>query len=198
MKLMRRILQSEFLFPIVTFIVGLAIGLLLNDVPYLTFDKTVSLGEISNIIIALNVAIYIPFFLDKTIKGKRLEKEMILEKFDSLESQLDFQMEAVMKLHLKEDKVTKEEANELVLRVRALSNALVRLGNSCKTLLENQEINTQIEKLKDIQNKYWYDLTVNLKDKNPQISSDAYIRTSENVSGYLENISVVKSMVNRI
>ena len=195
---MRRILQSEFLFPIVTFIVGLAIGLLLNDVPYLTFDKTVSLGEISNIIIALIVAIYIPFFLDKTIKGKRLEKEMILEKFDSLESQLDFQMEAVMKLHLKEDKVTKEEANELVLRVRALSNALVRLGNSCKTLLENQEINTQIEKLKDIQNKYWYDLTVNLKDKNPQISSDAYIRTSENVSGYLENISVVKSMVNRI
>src|SRR3989338_741803 len=143
--------------PLITLIVGLIIGLIINDLPFIVLNKDITIGEISNLILTIVIALYIPFFLDKYINGKRVEKEILMEGFTKIEVDLQIQMKTVQAMHILES-VKKKDANSLILDVRSISKNLIRMEKSCTNFLNNPEVNLVVQRLKDNQVKYWEDL----------------------------------------
>ena len=188
--------QPGFILPSITLLCGICIGLLVDNIPYLSFKSELSLGEVANFILGVTVAIYIPFYLAKRIDNKRVEKNLLIEECETIVIVLHALQDYIEKPYLSQKVLAKSDSTQLLLKVRSISNRLDLLTKSISPYLE-EEIVTQITKLLiSNQTIFYNDLTINLRDKNPRITSDIYLKTEQNINQYLRNLSKLKILIN--
>ncbi len=179
------------------YLFGVISGAFLNDIPNITFKKEMSLGETANFILAVFIAIYIPFFLDKKINNKRIEKDIIIQASGNLNGELyDLKKTIIDPLHVSQRIVKQSEVKTILIRTRSISNMLGLLIKNVKPYVSDKDIKKITEELENNQLTFWTDLTFNLKDKNPKITQEVYLRTEKNINTYSGNISALIMRIN--
>jgi hypothetical protein len=187
-----------FIFLIVIFFVGITIGIIIRDFPYLTLKKEISLGEVSSFILALFVAIYVPFILDKKINGKRIEKEILLNECKDLSKEIHELRLLVESSHLKFKNIPKFNAEQIISRVRNIGNMLKLLIDDFFPYKEDKEIISILNTLKSNQYLYWENLTDHLRDRRRYISIDVFNKAQIDIYEYLGNISKLRMHLNDV
>lgn len=70
------------------------------------------------------------------------------------------------------------------------------LIKNVKPYVSDKDIKKITEELENNQLTFWTDLTFNLKDKNPKITQEVYLRTEKNINTYSGNISALIMRIN--
>lgn len=175
--------------PIAIFLLGIAFGVLIRDWPYLTFKKEISIAEITNLVLTLFVATYVPIFLSRKISNKRVEKDILIQSCNKLDSELLKLKDLVESAYVKRKTIKREIADTIILRVRTISNMLIALDDNLLEYKSITEVKNVINKLKNNQITFGNDLTLNLRDKKPKVTEDKYLLTETNLNEYSVNIS---------
>lgn len=183
--------KSDILVFLVVLVFGIVFGLLIEDLPYFSFKKELSLGEITNFIFVLFVTIY----LNAKISNKRIEKDILIEDCNKLDIDLCELRQLIESVFIKQ-KATKMEANKIILSTRNISNKLYLLIENASPYKNEAEIKKITTDLTINQRLFWEDITLNLKDKKPVITNDTYIRNEKNLNEYSRNISKLRININ--
>lgn len=180
---------------VIALFAGLSIGLIFYSRTNTVLDSTISIGEIANLFFVIVVAIFVAL-LNKQINSKRMEKDIYIDQCSELVQELYHMRELVEEAHLKEDRLNKSFANKIVLRIRTVSNRLANLESGIKDVYKHESISKLLVQLTHTQRQFWSDLTVNLKDERPQISSETYIRSERQLFKYLADLSKLIAQIN--
>lgn len=183
--------KSDILVFLVVLVFGIVFGLLIKDLPYFSFKKELSLGEITNFIFVLFVTIY----LNAKISNKRIEKDILIEDCNKLDIDLCELRQLIESVFIKH-KATEMEANKIILSTRNISNKLYLLIENVSPYKNKTEIKKITTDLTTNQRLFWEDITLNLKDKKPIITNDTYIRNEKNLNEYSRNISKLRININ--
>lgn len=183
--------KSDILVFFVVLVIGIVFGLLMKDLPYFSFKKELSLGEITNFIFVLFVTIY----LNAKISNKRIEKDILIEDCDKLDINLCELRQLIESVFIKH-KATEMEAKKIILSTRNISNKLYLLIENASPYKNKAEIKKITTDLTTNQRLFWEDITLNLKDKKPVITNDTYIRNEKNLNEYSRNISKLRININ--
>lgn len=174
------------------------LGVLVNDVPRITFKSELSLGDISNIILALFIAYYIQHYLGRKTNNKRVEKDILIQKCNRLNDELDELTKTIGNLYTKHQIIKKDLKTEIKINVRKISNRLNSLSKNMSSYKNKNEINNIIKDLISNQFKLWANLTDNIMDKKAKISHNIYSRYESNVHEYSDNIFKLIMYINDI
>lgn len=186
-------------------IVFLFIGFLLaflvfNSQPLLKLQlkPEVSVVEITNLVLTLCLAIFLPFYFSKKINNKRIEKDLLIVECDKLINELYSLRVLIEDLMVRSVSIRnkKEIAETLILRNRNISNLLNTLNENTKSYQKNNDIAALSTSLIANQLKYGNDLTLNLRDNPPKITPETYVLTENNMNDYARNINKLKLYIN--
>lgn len=188
--------RIKYLYILLLLILGLVCGLFISDIPYLTFKRELSLGEIANFTLTLFIAIYIPFFLNKKINNKRIEKDILIQACDKINNELSELQKLIEPFYVSQKAITKDLSTIILLRTRRISNMLDRLINNTTQYKNNKAVKDITDTLVKNQTSYWSDLTLNVKDRRSKITQEVYLRTENNFKEYEGNISKLIMHIN--
>lgn len=177
------------------FAAGIVCGIAVRDFPYLALKKEVSLGEITNIFVALFVAGYIPFFLEKTINNKRTEKDILIQECRKFEKEIQELRTLAESAYLKRIRIKKDEANMIILKTRHVSKMLTLLEENISQYDDHQKTQKIFVDLKNNQLSLFETLTVNLRDRVPKITEDTYTKTEDIIYKYSGNITKLELFI---
>ncbi|NMB81865.1 MAG: hypothetical protein GYA14_08605 [Ignavibacteria bacterium] len=190
--------EISFVQAFVILVSGILIGLLFNDLPYISLEKKVNLGEIANFMLAIVIALYVPFYLNRKINIKRVDKDLAIEGCNSLYRELHRLYSLIETLMSeKKGKLSNAQAVKMLLRIRYISNMLTSLTDNYSSFTINGYINEVIEELKKIHIVFRDDVTFHLKDKNPKISDERYLNIEKTIFDYFRNIDKLKVYINQ-
>ncbi len=191
-------ISAEVLITLLFLLIGIALGVVIRDFPYLTFDTKLAVGDIASFLLTFFIAIYIPFYLDKKINNKRMEKDILIADCVKFESDLSELHRGVEEVFLKDKILTKLVANKIILKLRAQSNLLSILKDKISEYSRNRKFHEIIDILVKKQYSYNDDLTLNFRNRNAKISSDTFRVTELNYFSYCRNITKLKMLVNSL
>lgn len=185
---------------------GLGIGFIFNDFPFIVLKKDVSLGDIAsfvlaiaNFILAIVAALWIPFFLNRKITSKRVEKDMLMDSCHRHEKeQLNELEKLVSKTHLKIKPITKAEAGKIILVSKRVSSRLSLLLDDVLSYCNGNEVCEIADTLVRDQSSLWIELTTNLGGSRPKITTETYRKTDQNIYTYLGHLSKLRVVINNI
>lgn len=178
------------------FFFGLGMGLLFDNIPNLSWNNEMSIGDFSSIFLAIITPIWVPMYLDKKITNKRVGKDMIIEScLDHEKSGLNHLEEVVNKVMAQTKVLTKAQSSEIVQEVSRLSSRLSLIIEDINNSTDI-EIREVIDALKRNQHDLWLCLTSNLKDKKPKITPVTYNKATKTLYIYLRNLYRLKTLIN--
>ena len=188
--------KNNIIFIVIILIAGICIGVIIRDFPYLTFNTELSIGNISQALLTLFVATYIPFFLSKQINDKRAEKDMVMSDCVTQDNEIQ-QLRELIEQAYSSRSISKDLANRLISKTRHISKKLHLLEQTISTYFSNKDINKTVKLLNQNQISCWEDLTIHLRDKKPKIESDTYMKVTDTIYTYSGNLTNLKICVNR-
>lgn len=174
------------------------LGVLVNDVPRITFRSELSLGDFSNIILALFIAYYIQLYLGRKTNNKRVEKDILMQSCNRLNDELDELSRTIGDLYIKQQIVKKDMRTRIIIKIKKISNRLNLLSKNMDSYKNQDEINDIVSDLIGNQFKYWANLTNNIMDKKPKISHDVYSKYESDINEYSGNIFKLIMYINNI
>ena len=177
-------------------VVACFFGLLSKNYPSISLKSEVSVGEIADLLLVIFVAIFVPFYLERKIFSKRSEKDILINTLNNLEERISTLMDGVQDAYLKDKKLKKNHANLMVLEVRRISKHLSLFIEDANNYINKREIHKLIEDIKENQSDFFMLFTLNLKDKNPTITSDTYRQSEKLIFEYIGNISKLRIFIN--
>jgi hypothetical protein len=176
---------------------GLYFGGVLDRYSLITFKREISLGEISNLIIASFVGIYIPFFLEKKINNRRAEKDILIQLYSRVDTELrDLMRTMVDPIHISGRVIKRADSSTILVRSRAISNLLNLAVKNVIVYSKNKEIKNLTDELIRNQVSFKDNLTFNIKDRNPRIGPEIYMRLENDINEYTTNISAIIMRIN--
>lgn len=174
---------------------GLALGLLLNELKYISLKGEVSVGEISNFAISAIIALLIPFYLNKEINNKITEKSIINDGFDRLMKEIE-ELKKIIDEEYNNQKIIEQNRATLILtKVTVISNMLKIAIEEVGEYSKIEEIAKVIKRMEREQIIFWRELTLSLRDKDNKITPNIHKKTEKNFLSYISNISKLKKMI---
>lgn len=183
-----------------TVIAGISflLGLLVNDIPFFTLDRSLSLGDVSGFFLTIIIALFVPFYLNKSIDVKRAAKNIVIQSCGQLEDSITSLLEMLVDLHANSELMSKEDANLIILKVRSISNMAERLKTQCIKLDHSRKTYESTSAIESIQISFWQNVTINLRDDEPKLTVESFMRTEEEITKYLEKLSELKMHINNL
>lgn len=183
---------------------GLGIGVILNDFPSIALKKDVSLGDIAsfilaiaNFILAVVAALWVPFFLNRKITSKRIEKDMLMDSCHRHEKEQLSELEKLVSItYLKQKPITKAEAGKIILVSKRVSSRLSLLLDDVLCYCKDNEVCGIVNALIRDQSSLWMELTTNFGGSKPQITAETYRKTDQNLYAYLGHLSKLRVLIN--
>tara|TARA_B100001287_G_scaffold69292_1_gene57022 strand:+ start:2004 stop:2588 length:585 start_codon:yes stop_codon:yes gene_type:complete len=83
-----RIIFQFILTPILTLILGIALGKLINDWPYFIFNYEIKITDVFKILSTIGVGVFIPLLVKKLIDDKRTKNDNIIEVINGFRTSL--------------------------------------------------------------------------------------------------------------
>ena len=191
-----KLLNSKLLHLAISFLIGLVIGVLLKDIPYLTLKKDLSIPDITNFFIYILGIIYI----DKKINNNRVEKDLLIGICDKLGNEVTESKKMIDEVTVSKPAQIKSRLGPLVIsKIADVRNAICSLETSCnESKKTNEKISTLISNLKDVQHNYYISSTENLVSKKPGITPENYHKVGELVSEFSAKIIHLKLLINNL
>lgn len=134
--------------------IGLVIGLLIKRVPFISLEQSTTIGELSNLILTIIIAILIPFSLDKWINEKRYLKEFLIDEIKGCITEIEL-ISGFIHERYKEDKILdKKSKRELMKMFKKSDNKFNSLFIQLETAYKSKTKNI-IEEIKKENIEYW-------------------------------------------
>ncbi len=188
--------KTNALISVLLFSVGLGLGICINDFPYLSLDTKVSIVDLTNFLLTLFVAVYIPFFLNKSINNKRAEKDLLLKVCDQLEEEMKLLKEFVDNEYVTKKSIRSDKADLIILKSKSIKNKTAQLIKNIKTYQKKAETKKVCEELRKNQVNYWEKLTANLKDRRKKITPETYLAVEKLYNACLNNLLKLRLQMN--
>ena len=165
--MIRKIFWSKYtVVGVIALVLGLIIGILLKDFPYLEFDRKLKVYEICNLFVTISIAISIPFIVKKSIDDKRAIKAFLSEELKSSITHLAKIKELIVKCHTAKV-ITRNDKDEII---RLFNNLEIQI-NSLSEQLNVSFKSQSTQMVKDIKEEYFaYDRFVT----NDNLMCEAY------------------------
>ncbi len=112
-----------------TFVIGIAIGTIWTDIPFVTFDESFDLSDITSIILTAFIALFYTNWIQRKFEGTKSNKQFILGEFWELCTKIDLVSSKIMVCVKKP--ITAEQMREIMEIKSNISNDIISL----KTLL---------------------------------------------------------------
>lgn len=188
--------KTNILISVFLFTVGLGLGVCVNDFPYLSFDSKVSIVDLTNFLLTLFVAVYIPFFLNKSINNKRAEKDLLLKVCDQLEEEMKLLKEFVDSEYVTKKSIRSDKADLIILRLKSIKNKTAQLIKNIKSYRKKNPTNKVCEELRKNVVNYWGKLTANLKDRRRKITPETYLSVEKLHNACVNNLLELRLQLN--
>ncbi len=175
---------------------GIVIGVIINDLPRITFGEEISLIDVTNFILTLFLATYIPFFHNKTINNKRSEKDLLLKVCDKLEDEMKELKDMVDNEYVSGKNIRHDKANLILIKNKSIKKKTVQLVNNIKKYQKNAKTKNICLELKRNQVKYWEKLTPNIRSKKNKITTETYYEIESQYNAFINNLLQLKLQLN--
>lgn len=133
---------------IVIFIVGLIIGLVWKDLPFVKFNNEIKLYEVANLLLTIIIGVSIPLLLKKWIEDNRSVKGSLVDEVKNIISSIDRIKCIITKCHsdLSVSKEQKDEVNYIFHTSELQINSLIEqikisFDPQSKAIIENLKKN---------------------------------------------------------
>lgn len=173
---------------------GLAIGLFIENLPFLTFKKEVGVGEIANFLIALTIAILIPLLLHTWIDNKRFIKDYLIEEIKACLVTLTKIKEIVDDCYSNDSTSDKDKGRIVYL----FSEVDRQINTFCEEMKHNfkKESKDIINIIKEANITYWKETTGGpLMNQQFKINYNFY---NKHNSSFYKNEVVIKKCISKI
>ncbi len=149
--MIRKIFWSKYsIIGVFTLILGLIIGILITDFPYIEFDRKLEIYEILNLLITISIAISIPFIVKKSIDDKRAIKAFLSEEIKSSLVHLSKIKELIVSCYIAKA-ITRNDKDDII---RLFNNLEMQINSLSEQL--NVSFKTQSNQMiKDIKEEYF-------------------------------------------
>lgn len=179
-------------------IFGLVVGLIYGDLPNVTLIRVFSLGDLSNLILAIVVAILVPFYLNKKITNRRIEKDLLIDSCHKHEDREIGDLEMLLeKTHLKQT-ISIDDAKQLISKTKRVSSRLSLLVADITHLSDGGSFRNILDKLELDQINLMKEMTKDLRNTPPIITSDSYTSSVNNIYRYLKHMSELRMLINDV
>ncbi len=175
---------------------GLILGLILRDIDYFTFKSEVSIGDISSLALTLFLALFIPFYLDRKLNNRRVEKDLVIAFLDNLIQEVKLQISYIEDLHISNEVLDEKQKKKVNLNLKKLSNYLDTLIDSCENYKKDKEISQLIEQLKNLNYTFWRDLTFNIGNTDYKIDTELFQKIEPTVNSFELKLNKLKLTIN--
>jgi hypothetical protein len=189
-------ISIDLIIPIIFLIIGIVFGVIIRDFPYLTFDTKLTIGDLSSFVLTCFVAIYLPFYLNKRINNRRVEKDLLIAECNKLESDLYEIQNFIKDIFIAQKSIKKIVQDKIIVNIRSIGNKLVLLEQDLSSYNSDRRIKTILSVLKNNQIKLHQDLTINFRSRYVRISPETYKDTESNFINYCKNITKLKLNIN--
>ncbi len=137
---------------------GFVAGRIIKDIPYLTLDTKVGIGDIANFIIALVVAVLIPIFLSPIITNKRAIKDFLIDEVqDAIEFLVSIKADVDdMAVRNSAEETDRIKINSMI--AQDLGMKIGSLGDQLEASFKHRSRRLKPE-LTERYNEYWREMT---------------------------------------
>lgn len=178
--------------------VGLGIGFTFNDWPNVSFKKEISLDKLFDVGLAVFVAVWVPFFINKKITKKSIEKDLLVEACRKHEEKEIGELESMIeKVYPKKNKIVTREANEIISKTKRVSNRLSLLVGDVFHYSKDDRLMKVVGELKNDQIRLGL-ITEDLRNSHPKITSESYTKSIRNISVYFKHMSELRMLINDV
>lgn len=137
---------------------GFILGKIVVDIPYLSLDTEVGIGDIANSIIAVVVAVLIPISLSPILSNKRAIKDFLINEVKDCTDFLTSIKTLIDDMSIKNNKINEDRikinsmiARDLGMKIGSIADQLeTSFKNKCPKLTNN---------LRERYNEYWREVT---------------------------------------
>jgi len=178
--------------------VGLGIGFTFNDWPNISFKKEISLDKLFDVGLAVFVAVWVPFYINKKITKKSIEKDLLVEACRKHEEREVGELESMIeKVYPKKRRMVISEANDIISKTKRVSNRLSLLVDDVFHYSKDDRLREVIETLKNDQIQLGL-ITEDLRNSHPKITSESYTKSIRDISVYLKHMSELRMLINDV
>ena len=142
----------------VLFVVGFAIGLVVNDIPFFSWNRQVGVDGLASLILSIIVAFWIPISLSPLITNKRITKDCLIEETKEC---INFLSQIKQKIDSVAIRGTTEEIDRkeiTSMSSRDLSMKLSSLMEQLKLSFERKSEKLRME-ISERNREYWEETT---------------------------------------
>jgi len=176
------------------FISGFVAGKFAGNIPLVQLDYKMTLGDISNFLIAIFIAIVIPLSINSWLDDKRKLKDFLMDEVGNCVKALSVVRDTFDECY-KKGKFKKEDRKNILLYFRRLDISIDSLINQIEMLFKNKGGKVR-EEIKNTYIKYWK------KTTGGALMSDGfkvdYDFVSDHYKNYFEFEIALKRAVHKI
>lgn len=172
-------------------VLGLAVGLSLDDVPVFSLSKPMGVQDVASILLSTMALFFVPFMLNKWIDNKKHIKQMVVEEFRDYLSKLSDIKRRIKECYLRGDNsLTQQDKKEIIEDIKDLENHL----HSCTKQLTHNYGRKKADGIKNslIQShsEYWHEVTNDLMTDGQRVDQSYKSRTDQAFVKHSEEIKL--------
>lgn len=186
--------KVSIVYLLLTLLFGISIGVIGNDLPYITFKRDISIPDVINFFIYIFGILYI----NNKISNNRVEKDILIEMCNRLSDEVTESKKLIDEFVTTTSvKAIKKLASQIISKMTDIRNAIATLESSCKDSKKiDNDISFLISALKDDNFNYFKTSTQNLGGKKPKITPEDYNMAKEHAYQQTIKASRLKLMIN--
>ena len=181
---------------VILFIFGITIGSFVKNIPLFTWKTEVSVAEVSNLLLTFFIAILVPFYLERNLNSKRIEKDLIIQFAEDTCEEIRSIHLLISEFYTTQKKLNSTEKRKVHSSCKKLSNSIFAIINPCKDYENSDEIKNQIERLKTSNQKYRFNITKEIHLTNFKKSTDLYRKLDETLITLKNDLNKIKLCIN--
>lgn len=109
---------------LVALILGIGIGAIINDIPYVQFKKEIDVGSLISLASLLAAIYIIPYVIEKSFATRRHKSGLVLSEIDSAILKLTDFMEHFRSRYFERTNLSQEDIQMITLDARSITNLL--------------------------------------------------------------------------
>lgn len=108
----------------ITLVLGIGVGVIVNDMPYVQFKREVDVGALISLASLLGAIYIIPYIIEKSFASRRHKSNLLLSEIDSSISKLTDFMNNFRGKYFEAASLTQEDIQMITLDSRSITNLL--------------------------------------------------------------------------
>lgn len=184
---MRKIIIITIIFILIS--IGVVIGLMIDNMPFITLEREVGLGDVANFLLVIVLAIVIPVFLNTWLDGERHIKNHLIDEIKDCLSELKLIKQKIDTCNISQ-KTEEQDRRKILSKISCFEMKIDSTIKQLKTSFKNSSSKIR-EDLYPECREYWKEITggelMNEKFKISQSFCKNHNKAYLRIEGYLKS-----------